>query len=201
MKFREASLLGACLAKDYAEDMFRLLATYKTISSSEAASRLSVHIKTTQDFLEDLFSLGIVSREEVYEGKRPYFRYSLKVERIVMDLDLSGLQMAEEMTDLRLKLKIKELQNAGARFTTARSNDYLSSVVVWAGSGRNRTEKKINLSVPQGRFLFHLPFPSAEPLSIEEIMKKAGVDRNNVPEIVDIVQVLIELKVVQAAWS
>ncbi|MCU0409558.1 MAG: hypothetical protein MUD02_11480 [Bacteroidales bacterium] len=199
MKFREASLLGACLAKDYAEDMFRLLATYKTISSSEAASRLSVHIKTTQDFLEDLFSLGIVSREEVYDGKRPYFRYSLKVERIVMDLDLSGLQMAEEMTDLRLKLKIKELQNAGARFTTARSNDYLSSVVVWAGSGRNRTEKKINLSVPQGRFLFHLPFPSAEPLSIEEIMKKAGVDRNNVPEIVDIVQVLIELKVVQAA--
>jgi predicted transcriptional regulator len=199
VKFREASLLGACLAKDYAEDMFRLLATYKTISSSEAASRLSVHIKTTQDFLEDLFSLGIVSREEVYEGKRPYFRYSLKVERIVMDLDLSGLQMAEEMTDLRLKLKIKELQNAGARFTTARSNDYLSSVVVWAGSGRNRTEKKINLSVPQGRFLFHLPFPSAEPLSIEEIMKKAGVDRNNVPEIVDIVQVLIELKVVQAA--
>ncbi|MCU0362858.1 MAG: hypothetical protein MUE32_05835 [Bacteroidales bacterium] len=180
MKFREASLLGACLAKDYAEDMFRLLATYKTISSSEAASRLSVHIKTTQDFLEDI-------------------RYSMKVERIVMDLDLSGLQMAEEMTDLRLKLKIKELQHAGARFTTARSNDYLSSVVVWAGSGRNRTEKKINLSVPQGRFLFHLPFPSAEPLSIEEIMKKAGVDRNNVPEIVDIVQVLIELKVVQAA--
>jgi len=58
--FKEASKLGSCLSKDYAEDLFRLLVNYESISASEAASRLNIHIKTTQDFLEDLCSLEII---------------------------------------------------------------------------------------------------------------------------------------------
>ena len=198
MDFKQAAKLGSCLSKDYAEDLFRLLATYKSISSSEAASRLDLHIKTAQDFLEDLFSLEILDREEVYEGKRPYFRYRLKVKEISFKLDLKKLHLQEELSDSRLKMMIREIKNAGARFTTSRSNDYISNVVIWMGEGRNRTERKINLSVPQGKFLFHLPFPTAEPLSIHEIMKKAGIDHSNIPEIVDIVQVLIDFKVIES---
>jgi predicted transcriptional regulator len=181
--FKEAAKLGACLSKDYAEDLFRLLATYESISASETASRLDLHIKTAQDFLEDLYSLQILGREEVYEGKRPYFRYKLIV---------------KEVTDSRLKMTIREMKNAGARFTTSRSNDYISNVVIWIGEGRDRTERKINLSIHQGKFLFHLPFPTAEPLSISEIMKKSGVDNSNIPEIIDIVQVLIDFKVIES---
>jgi hypothetical protein len=66
------------------------------------------------------------------------------------------------------------------------------------GEGRNRTERKINLSIPQGRFLFHLPFPTAEPLSIAGIMKKAGLeDGTNIPEILDIIKVLIDFEVIE----
>jgi len=196
--FKEAAKLGSCLSKDYAEDLFRLLATYESISASEAASRVSIHIKTTQDFLEDLYSLGILTREEVYEGKRPYFRYSLKVKQISMEVDLTTLHLKEEITDSRLKIKIREMKNAGVRFTTSRSNDCISNVVIWMGEGRDRTERKINLSIPQGKFLFHLPFPTAKPLSISEIMKKAGIDSVNIPEIIDIVQVLIDFKVIES---
>jgi predicted transcriptional regulator len=199
--FKEAAKLGSCLSKEYAEDIFRLLATYESISASEAASRLNLHIKTTQDFLEDLYSLEILDREEVSEGKRPYFRYTLRVKQISMVVDLTTLHMKEEIADSRVKMRIREMKNAGARFTTSRSNDYISNVVIWMGAGRDRTERKINLSIPQGKFLFHLPFPTAEPLSISEIMKKAGIDNTNVPEIVDIVQALIDFKVIESNYS
>jgi hypothetical protein len=195
--FKEASKLGSCLSKDYTEDLFRLLVNYDTISASEAASRLSVHIKTTQDFLEDLCSLEIIEKEEVYEGKRPYFRYRLKVRKISMEIDLSTLNLKDEISDSRLKMRIHEKKNAKARFTTSRSNDYISNVVIWMGEGRGRTERKLNLSIPQGRFLFYLPFPTAEPMCISDIMKLAGVESIHIPEIVDIVQVLIDFGVIE----
>jgi hypothetical protein len=196
--FKEAAKLGSCLSKDYAEDLFRLLATYESISASEAGSRVNIHVKTTQDFLEDLYGLGILDREEVYEGKRPYFRYRLKVKQLSIEINLDPFSQNEPVTDTRLKLKIREKKNIGARFTTSRSNDYISNVVIWTGEGRNRAERKINLSMPQGKFLFHLPFPTAEPLSISEIMKNAEIDEVNIPEIVDIVNVLIEFGVIES---
>ena len=198
MNFKDAAKLGSCLSKDYAEDLFRLLATYESISASEAASRVNIHIKTTQDFLEDLYGLGILDREQVYEGKRPYFRYRLKVKQLSIQINLEPFSGDEPVTDTRLKLKIREKRNTGVRFTTSRSNDYISNVVIWVGDGRDRTERKINLSLPQGKFLFHLPFPTADFLQIKDIMMKAGIDDANTPEIVDIVNVMIEFGVIES---
>jgi transposase len=196
MDFKQAAILGSYISKDYTEDLFRLLANYSSISASEAASRLNLHIKTVQDFMEAMYDLGILGREEVYEKKRPYYRYTLKVNRILMDLDLSGL-IPKEDSDDRTSVKIREKKNAGVRFTTSRDNQYISNIAIWTGQGRDRTERKINMSIPQGRFLFHLPFPSADFLSIREIMIKAEVDYSNTSEILDIVDALIELGVIE----
>ena len=80
MNFKEAAKLGNYLAKDYAEDFFTLLVNYQNISASEAASRLGLHIRTAQDFLDAMVELDVLEKEEVYEKKRPYFRYSLKTQ-------------------------------------------------------------------------------------------------------------------------
>ena len=196
MDFKEAAKLSSFISKDYAEDLFRLLATYASISASEAASRLDLHIKTVQDFMEAMYELGILDREEVYEKKRPYYRYSLKTNKIVMELDLAPLIPMEGL-DHRTSLRIREMKDAGARFTTARSDQYISNIAIWTGKGRERTERKINLSIPQGKFLFHLPFPTAEFQSISSIMLKADVDPANTSEILDIVNALIEYGVVE----
>ncbi len=196
MDFKQAAILGSYISKDYAEDLFRLLATYTSISASEAASRLNLHIKTVQDFLEAMAGLGILGKEEVFEKKRPYFRYILNVREISMGVDLSPLFPEGEGAE-GPGLRIRERKNAGVRFTTARNNQYISSVAIWQGKGRERTERRINLSIPQGKFLFHLPFPSAECLSINEIMKKAEVENAHASEIVDIVDALIDLKVIE----
>ncbi len=63
--------------------------------------------------------------------------------------------------------------------------------------GYDRTERRINLSIPQGRFLYHLPFPGAEPMPVGDIMQKAGVEAVHTSEIVDITNALMEMGVVE----
>ena len=196
MDFKQAAILGSYLSKDYAEELFRLLVTYQDISASEAASRLNLHIKTVQDFLEGMASLDILLKKEVFEKKRPYYRYALKTNIIDMKIDLKSLFSFEVETAAPLR-KIREKSNAGARFSTSRDGQYISNVAMWIGQGRNRKERRINLSIPQGKFLFHLPFPSAEYMEIGDIMKKAGVADTHQSEIHDIVNELIEYGVIE----
>lgn len=196
MTFKEAAILGSFIAKDYAEEFFKLLVNYRSISSSEAASRLNLHIKTAQDFLEAMTNLGILAKEEVYEKKRPYNRYTLLVSRITMYLELETLGSNKDPEDQSL-IRVREHKNAGVNFYIARNNQYFSSVAVWIGKGRERVERKISLTKPQGKFLFHLPFPTAYFESVATIMQKADVDEIEISEILDIVYALIELKVIE----
>ena len=188
MDFHTAARYASLLSKDYAEDIFRLLVNYQAISASEVATRLNLHIKTAQDFLESLEALGVLSKEEVLEKKRPYYRFVLQQTRLVIDIDL--MQVKSEPSDNSLSSRIREKENAGARFSVARNDDYITSVTIWTGEGRSREERKIKLTTPQGRFLYHLPFPKAEPLSVDTIMQKAGIEASLAPEILDLVQLL-----------
>jgi len=196
MDFTTAAKLGNFISKDYAEELFRLLVNYQDISASEAASRLNLHISTAQEFLEAMASLGIVDKKEVYEKKRPYFRYALKQKKIIMEIDLG--QILTGRPEGRLAQRIREKPDSGARFATARNNQSLSSVTIWIGEGRDRKERKISLTGAQGKFLYHLPFPSALPLSMSEIMKSAGIDETFLPEIIDIVDLLENFGVIEA---
>jgi DNA-binding MarR family transcriptional regulator len=196
MDFKQASKLSSFLSKEYSEDLFRLLWTYTSISASEAASRLNRHIKTIQDYLEALHELGLLSREEVMEKKRPYFRYRLTSKQIKIELNLEEL-FPGEASEGTLSDRIRESSRTSSRFTVSRDGQHISNVVIWIGTGRDRTERKINLSTPQGRFLFYLPFPTAEPLSISAIIKKADIDGNDTGEIMDIVNDLANLGVIE----
>ena len=195
MEFKTFAQLGTYLSKDYAEDFFRLLVNYESISASEAASRLGLHIRTAQDFLDGLDALEIVDKEEVFEKKRPYFRYTLTKQTISFQMDLNQFRIANPGEGLgRL---IREKENSGVNFSVARSGDQISAVTVWEGQGRDRAERKISLTTPQGKFLYHLPFPNAKPLSISNIMEQAGVSEKFQTEIQDILEELFQLEVIE----
>ena len=195
MDYKTAAQISAYLAKEYAEDFFKLLVNYQDISASEAASRLSLHIRTAQDFLEGLTSLGIVDKTEVHEKKRPYYRYNLITNNIKIEVDLT--EFAKENPGEGLARLVREVKNDGANFTVARAGDSFSSITVWEGDGRDRKVKNISLTTPQGKFLFHLPFPQARPLTIADIMEKAGIKPDYSTEIQDIVDELIRLGVIE----
>ena len=193
--FITAAKLGSYLNKPYAEAVFELLSNYRDLSASEVASRIRLHIRTAQDYLEGLSDLGILKKTEVYEKKRPYFRYSLMIDRIEFSLDLSYLKHVNSASEN--DKFIREANNNAARFITARSDSYISNVVVWSGDGREQEERKISLTMPQGKFLYHLPFPNAAVKPIAEIMQAAQVDESLLPEINDLVELLISLKVIE----
>jgi len=196
MDFKQAAKLGSYLAKDYAENLFRLLMNYHDISASEAASRLNMHIKTVQDSLEGMTELGIISKKEVIEKKRPYNRYTLVKDKISLNIDLNDL-LTDDDTENDQDKRIREKQNSGVRFTTSRDGQQISSVSIWLGDGRDRKERKINFSNAQGKFMFHLPFPTANYKSIGEIMKQSDIDSEHHSEINDIVEEMIRLNVIE----
>ena len=195
MKYEKAARIGAILAKDYAEDLFRLLVNYQDISASEAASRLSLHIRTAQDFLDSLAELDIVDKTEVFEKKRPYFRYNLVKTKLNITIDFSVYE--KENPGEGLARLVREKAENGANFTVARTGDEISSVTIWEGAGRERQEHKISLTSPQGKFLFHLPFPKSRPASITAILEKAALGEEYTAEIQDIVDELIRLEVIE----
>jgi predicted transcriptional regulator len=197
MDFPTAAKFATLLSKDYAPAIFDLLVNYQAVSASEVAARLDLHIQTAQDFLEGLTRLGVTSKEEVLEKKRPYFRYVLQKMRILIDLDLS--EVKRDLSEKSLSVHIREKENAGARFVAARNEDAIASVTIWSGNGREREERKIKLTVPQGKFLYHLPFPKAAPMSVLAILQKAGLAEELAPEILDLVQ-LLEICEVIESW-
>jgi predicted transcriptional regulator len=195
MNFKEAAKISAYLSKDYAEKIFRLIMAYRDISASEAASRLGIHIRTVQDFLETMAEFEIIKKKEVFEKKRPYYRYSIMKKNIEINIDLD--KEFSNLSDHPSDYLIKEAKDTGAKFSMARNGEYFSTVTLWIGEGRTSKERKINLTSAQGQFLYYLPFPDALPMSIDEIMEKAGISDINRTEIADIVNELNQLGVIE----
>jgi predicted transcriptional regulator len=194
--FEKIALFGLYMSKNYASDILRVLYTYQDVSASEAASRLGLHINTVQEFLEAMYKSDIVSREEVYEKKRPYFRYKLNSVKLKLEVDLSEIFHGDDDAD-SMGMKIREKANSLATFNRSRNNLYFSNVMILTGEGRDKKEKRINLTTPQGIFLYNLPFPDGQFQTVSEIMHKAGIDEKNLPEINDIVNLLIEYQVIE----
>ncbi len=188
--FADAQRLASLIAKDYAREFLRLLVVYRDISASEAASRLGLHVKTAQDFLEGMSGTGILAKREVAEKKRPYFRYALSRRVVVISLDLDALFPPVPKASI-LQRKIREKKGSGAIFKEGRGGR-ISSLHVFKGEGRSRVEKRFPLSDSQGRFLFYLPFPTAPRMRVGEIMEKAGLTDECLPEIQDLLAVLTE---------
>jgi predicted transcriptional regulator len=195
-KFKRLVSFGAAISKNYAIDILKVLYLYQDVSASEAASRLGLHINTVQEFLEAMHSSGIVSREEVSEKKRPYYRYKLNSNILKFDLNLEDLFKEDKEAD-QSELRIREKKNSLATFNRAKNNLFFSSVTVLTGKGRERKEKRINLTNAQGVFLYNLPFPDGRHQSLSEIITTAQIDKQNLPEIMDIVNLLIDAKVIE----
>ncbi|MFC2164992.1 hypothetical protein ACFLT2_08360 [Acidobacteriota bacterium] len=196
MDFKKVSRLGSLLSKDYAEDFFKLLVTYQDISASEGASRLNLHIKTAQDFLDGLEEQGIVSKEEVYEKTRPYYRYSLEKRTLDIRVDLTSFIKENAIKD-KLKWKIREKKHSGALFKTASNSNRIATVHFFSGKGRDRRERTLNMTNSQGIFLYHLPFPTEPHLEVEKIVNRAQISHSFIPEIVDILDILQTNKLIE----
>lgn len=114
----------------------------------------------------------------------------------MIDIDLTQLQ--PQPAPGNLARRIREKANARANFSLARGGEFISHETFWVSAGCESKERKISLTNPQGLFLYQLPFPNADFLSILDILHKAGLDENNTLEILDIVDVLEKHGVIES---
>jgi len=193
MNFIEINKLSGLLSKNYAKDFLKLLVNYESISASEAASRLNLHIKTAQDFLESLFELNYLFREQIIEKKRPYFRYKLIKQNIEIKFDLNELKNDAKLLDL----KVREKKDSNCIFNTSPKTGEISTISYFIGEGRAKKECKTQLTKSQGKFLFHLPFPTANAKTVIEIMNENKIPDVHQSEIVNLIELLIEQEIVE----
>jgi predicted transcriptional regulator len=196
VNFDSISRLASILSKSYARDLLRLLVVYRDISASEAASRLDLHIKTVQDFLETLHQQGILFRRQARDRRRPYYRYNLNSRKLILEINLQELVDRGDSAQI-LNWKIRERKNSDAIFKTATGSTAISTVHLFEGQGRARTERKIMLTRCQGDFLFHLPFPTQPFKAILDISISAGINRTDLEEVLDIVRLLEKSRVIE----
>ena len=192
--FGKVSFISNLLSREYASDFLKLLINYKSISASEAASRLEIHIRTAQDFLDGLVEAGIVEKKIHREDKRPYFRYQILNHELDIKLNLNEFRDPElyHFPDLM----IREAKGSGAIFTEGKNNSF-RAITLFEGRGRSRKEKRISLTQCQGRFLFHLPFPTQDFMLIKKILERSGLEESFLSEISDIVRLLKEESVIE----
>lgn len=193
---RAFSKFSGLLGKSFAEEFFRLLLAYRSVSASEAASRLNLHVKTAQDFLEGLEELGIVSKQKVFEKKRPYFRFALERESFEIKVDLRELPGVAPPAEFESVL-IREKKNSGCVFKASPRTGLPASVIFYTGKGRAKREWKVSLTENQGRFLYHLPFPTEAPAGFRAVLEKAGIEPAYEPEVSDIVRFLGEHGIIE----
>ena len=189
--FAEAARASVVLSRSFGEDLFRLLALYTDISASEAASRLTLHIKTVQDALEDLHDLGICERREAQEGRRPYFSYRLVTREVRISVNLRALKDEGPIREA-MRWRIREKSGTGVVFTSSRKETVVAAVAMFSGSGREREVRTLQLTETQGRVLYHLPLPAEAPMSVRDIIRKAGLRVSHQTEIADMLLILHE---------
>lgn len=120
----------------------------------------------------------------------------LQKTKFAIDVEISALYNPKD-EDQKLLQKIRERKNAGVTFKVSGSNDFISSVSILVGEGRNERIWTISFIVTQGKFLYHLPFPTAVYMSVSDILKKAGIEESHRVEVLDIVDVLKAYKVIE----
>ena len=131
-----------------------------------------------------------MSKTEVSEGKRPYFRYVLHRTDLNFNFDLGQLRQNHNSNEI--SKKIREARNSGAIFTEGTGPESISSIRLFVGKGRGRKERKLNLTGKQGRFIYFLPFPNEDPLEVGQLLQKAGLQNNDLPEILDLLNLIRE---------
>lgn len=196
MDFETVRLTATLLSKPFAHDFMAIIAAYQSVSAAQVASRLGLHIKTAQDFLEQWHQLGYLQRQLVQEGKRPFYRYQLQKNQIEIRFDWQTIA-ATDTDEALLDCPLRERKNVDVQFTVAGNKQSIAAITIFSGNGRARTEQRWNLTAAQGQFVFHLPFPTAPMLNSRAILTAGGIGKEYYGEILDLVRQLKHFKVIE----
>ena len=182
------------LGKDHCLYVVETLYIKEWSTATEIAEELKIHTATAVKYLTELYEIGLVEKR-TREGKyKDALEYRLKESEINLTLNFEKI-IEEESKDVIKRAKIMRVKEHARDDVNYEWDDEKQKIrkinIVRAGLRRGVRES-IELSDIEGRFLWHMPYPSEDFISVEQICGKSGI--KNVMEIKKILALVDLLK-------
>lgn len=190
------------LGKEHCIDVVENLYLREWSTATEIAEELKIHTATAVKYLTELHEIGIVEKR-TREGKyKDAFEYRLINPEINLTLNFEKI-IAEESKGVIKKaglIKVKEQVRDDVNYEWDDEKQKILKINI-IGSGLRRSIKEsVELSTLEGRFFWHMPYPSEESISVEQICEKAGIKNAlEFKKILNFVDVLKEKGIIEAS--
>ena len=164
------------LAREYSIELLRELHARGWSSASELAREMGIHVATAMRKLAELESLGLLEKRTRADGDVTEYHLPKPRVEIVLDFDTDAKVASRDAWRQAERLVVKERPN---RKVLLESDDQARRVrrILLLKVLRRRTEARtIELSEPEGRFLWALPYASEAGRSVAEVCRRAGIE-------------------------
>ncbi|PKP55522.1 MAG: hypothetical protein CVT89_08190 [Candidatus Altiarchaeales archaeon HGW-Altiarchaeales-2] len=165
------------LSKEHCIDVVETLYLNGWLTATEIAEDLKIHIATAVKYLTELHEIGIAEKR-TREGKyKDALEYRLINSEINLTLNFEQI-IAEESKGVIEKagiIKLKEKVRDDIHYEWDDEKQKILKINITGAGIRRGIQESIELNTPEGKFLWHTPYPSEEGLSAGQICEKAGI--------------------------
>lgn len=189
-QFRRAAFV---LGKDHCLDIVETLYLKKWATATEVAEELNIHTATAVKYLSELYEIGIAKKRTRTGKYKDAPEYKLINPEIKLTLNFEKI-IAEEskgVIEASRNIKLKERTREDINYEWDDEKQKILKINVIGAGMRKGIKESIGLSDIEGRFMWNLPYPSEESISIFQICKKAGIKNSlEIKKILNFVEVL-----------
>ncbi len=191
--------LAAVLGKDLTGRILGILIRESYLSASEIAGKLNIHIATAQKYLLEMKDAGLVDCRTRRSPTRPTEEYWLTKKKVRIEVDLKPQRATSDMEKIANSIMIHLNDDVKVAFDTDDNRRTVSEILVLKEEDRPSISKRIKLDNVEGRFAWQLAASKSPTHSVMDVVKKAKLNKSNLPQILKLVDKLSDIGYVGAA--
>ncbi|ODS35289.1 MAG: hypothetical protein A7316_04170 [Candidatus Altiarchaeales archaeon WOR_SM1_86-2] len=196
-QFRRAAFV---LGKDHCMEVVETLYIREWSTATEIAEELKIHTATAVKYLSELHEIGIVEKR-VREGKyKDAFEYRLIEAEINLTLNFEEIieEESEGVIEKARSIRVKERVRDDVNYEWDDEKQKILKINIVGAGLRRGVRESIELSDTEGRFLWNMPYPSEDYISVEQICEKSGIKNPvEMKKILDLVRILKEKNIIE----
>jgi len=186
--------LASILGKDLTGRILGVLIRESHQSASEIAGILNIHIATAQKYLLEMKDAGLVESRTRRSPTRPTEEYWLTKKKVRIEVDLKPRKgPSSDMEKMANSIMINLNEEVKVAFDTDDSRKTVSEILVLKEEDTPSVSKRVKLDNVEGRFAWQLARSNDLPQSVMDVVKKAKIDRSEIPQILKLMDKLSDI--------
>jgi predicted transcriptional regulator len=190
--------LAAVLGKDLTGRILGVLIREQYLSASEIAGILNIHIATAQKYLLEMKDAGLVDCRTRRSPTRPTEEYWLAKKKVRIEVDLKPQRTSSDMEKIANSIMIHLNDDVKVAYDTDDNRKTVSEILVLK-EDKPSVSKRIKLDNVEGRFAWQLATSKSPSRTVMDVVKKAKLNKSNLPQILKLVDKLSNIGYVGAS--